>query len=42
MPDVDALAALVAVAENLNQVNRILGLRECRISDDGTGTYIVG
>ncbi len=42
MPDVDTLAALVGVAENLNQGHRILGLRECRISDDGTGTYIVG
>jgi hypothetical protein len=42
MPDVDTLAALVGVAENLIPFNRILGLRECRISDDGTGTYIVG
>ena len=35
MPDFDTLAALVEVAENLIPFNRILGLRECRINDDG-------
>jgi len=37
MTDSDTRAALVEVAENLIPFNRILGLRECRISEDGTG-----
>lgn len=36
MTDFDTLAALVEVAENLIPFNRILDLRECRISEDGT------
>ncbi len=36
MPGFDTLAALVEVAENLIPFNRKLGLRDCRIGDDGT------
>ena len=35
VPALDALATLVEVAENLIPFNRMLGLRDCRISDDG-------
>jgi len=33
--DFDTLAALVEVAENLIPFNRILGVRDCRIDDEG-------
>jgi len=36
MPDFDTLAAIVEVAENLIPFNRILGVRDARIDDDGT------
>lgn len=35
MTDFDTLAALVEVAENLIPFNRILGVRDCRIDDEG-------
>jgi uncharacterized protein (TIGR00369 family) len=35
MAEFDTLAALVEVAENLIPFNRILGVRDCRIDDDG-------
>lgn len=35
MSDFDTLAALVEVAENLIPFNRILGVRDCRIDDEG-------
>lgn len=35
MSDFDTLAALVEVAENLIPFNQILGVRDCRIDDDG-------
>jgi uncharacterized protein (TIGR00369 family) len=36
MPDFDTLAAIVEVAEKHIPFNQILGLRDCRISDEGT------
>lgn len=35
MSNFDSLAALVEVAENLIPFNRILGVRDCRIDDEG-------
>lgn len=35
MSNFDTLAALVEVAENLIPFNRILGVRDCRIDDEG-------
>jgi uncharacterized protein (TIGR00369 family) len=35
MAEFDTFAALVEVAENLIPFNRILGVRDCRIDDDG-------
>jgi uncharacterized protein (TIGR00369 family) len=36
MSDFDTLAAIVEVAENLIPFNRILGVRDARIDEDGT------